>query len=246
MHLNDKVQIKDGAIFISDAHENSNRDGFLKFLKAIDSGEIAATQLFLMGDMFDFLSFYATNTVQIYAEHIALINKIALKIEVIYIEGNHDFNLINLFKNVKIFPIELQPLRCETPFGNSVQIAHGDNFLPFVSRYTLLFLRLKWFLKFMNFLDILCGYKISNAILSSQINKKLDYKIPNFKDYISTKMQHYNAKFIIEGHYHQGEIFDIKDKIYINLPLFAYDQSYFIVKYQDEKLKFARKSLKGH
>ncbi|MBE2984142.1 UDP-2,3-diacylglucosamine diphosphatase [Campylobacter sp. RM9344] len=238
--------IKNGAIFISDAHENVNRDDFLRFLQSFDRGEISAPQLFLMGDMFDFLAAHAKNTVKFYEKHIELINKIALKTEVIYIEGNHDFVLSSLFKNVKVFPISAQPVNFKTELAQSVQIAHGDNFLPFVSKYALLFLRLEWFLMFMNFIDILCGFKISNWILNRLTVKKLDYKISNFKAFISPKMRHYSADIVIEGHYHQGEIFDIGDKIYVNLPAFACDQSYFIVEYRDEKINFARKSLKGH
>ncbi|MCD8212614.1 MAG: hypothetical protein LUC34_00900 [Campylobacter sp.] len=60
------------------------------------------------------------------------------------------------------------------------------------------------------------------------------------------KMQHYNANIVIEGHYHQGRILNINDKFYINLPAFACNQSYFIVEYENEKIQFAQRSLKGH
>lgn len=243
------LEIKNGAVFVADAHVNENRTEFLSFLELINSGKIAATQLFLMGDIFDFLTGYGDYTAKFYAKYIDLIEQIALKIDVFYIEGNHDFRLKNLFKNVKIYEISKQPVSffiTENNEKKSVQIAHGDNFLPFFSKYALLFLRLKWFLRFMNFLDILLNFKISKSILKALTKKKLDYKIKNFKGFISPKMRHYNANFVIEGHYHQGEIFNINEKFYINLPTFACEQSFFIVKCQNHKIEFMQKNLKGH
>jgi len=187
--------IKDGAIFIGDAHENVNRDGFLKFLHAIDNGKIPEPpQIFLLGDMFDFLTGEGEYTREFYAEHLGLINKISEKIEIFYFEGNHDFRLLNLFnkreicdgrdmqgrKGVKIYDICAQPANFQTTSGEHVQIAHGDIFLPFIDKYALRFLRLRWFLKFMNALDKILDFKISKAILDKLTKKNLHYKIPNF------------------------------------------------------------------
>jgi metallophosphoesterase len=254
--------IKDGAIFIGDAHENVNRDGFLKFLHAIDSGKIPEPpQIFLLGDMFDFLSGESEYTINFYAEHLRLINKISEKIEIFYFEGNHDFRLSNLFnktrdfwdghevqsyKNVKIYDISAQPANFKTINEERVQIAHGDIFLPFIDKYALRFLRVKWFLKFMNALDKFLHFKISKAILARLTKKNLDYKIPNFEELMSRHLRGYNANIIIEGHYHQGRQFSIYDRFYINLPCFACEQSYFVVEYAQQKLNLLKMSLKGH
>ncbi|MCR4941408.1 MAG: UDP-2,3-diacylglucosamine diphosphatase [Campylobacter sp.] len=240
------MQILPGAIFISDAHENTNRADFLNFLKAVNSGLIQTPQLFLMGDMFDFLTGYGKYTSEFFAEHIELINQIANKTQVIYVEGNHDFRLKNLFTNVLVFEIQKQPALFQTINGESVSIAHGDIFLPFISKYALRFLRVKFFLKFMNFIDILLNFKISKGILSFLTRKKIDYKIPEFKDKISPKMRHYSTDIVIEGHYHQGVIFDIENRLYVNIPLFACDQSFFVVKYPNQKLQFEQIHMKGH
>jgi len=254
--------IKDGAIFIGDAHENVNRDGFLKFLHAIDSGKIPEPpQIFLLGDMFDFLSGEIEFTINFYTEHLRLINKISEKIEIFYFEGNHDFRLSNLFnktrdfwdghevqsyKNVKIYDISAQPANFKTINEEHVQIAHGDIFLPFVDKYALRFLRVKWFLKFMNALDKFLHFKISKSILARLTKKNLDYKIPNFEELMSRHLRGYNANIIIEGHYHQGRQFSIYDRFYINLPCFACEQSYFVVEYAQQKLNLLKMSLKGH
>ena len=248
--------IKDGAIFISDAHENANRDGFLKFLRAVESGEISAPQIFLIGDMFDFLCGEGEYTRNFYAEHLKLIDKISEKIDVFYFEGNHDFRLANLFKKtreifdgretIKIYDIRAQPANFKTIGGERAQIAHGDIFLPFIDKYALRFLRLRWFLKFMNALDKISDFKISKAILAKLTKKNLHYKISNFKELMSKHLQGFEADIVIEGHYHQGELFDIYDRFYINLPCFACEQSYFVVEYAQQKLNLLKMSLKGH
>ena len=254
--------IKEGAIFIADAHENVNRDGFLKFLRAVDSGEIKEPpQIFLLGDMFDFLTGEGEYTREFYSEHLNLINKISQKVEIFYFEGNHDFRLSNLFnktreiwderemlhyKSVRVYDIYDQPANFKTINEERVQIAHGDIFLPFVDKYTLRFLRLRWFLKFMNALDKFLNFKISKAILAKLTKKNLDYKTPNIKELMSKHLQGYEAGIVIEGHYHQGEQFNIYDKSYINLPCFACEQSYFVVEYAQQKLNLLKMSLKGH
>ncbi|QPH99860.1 UDP-2,3-diacylglucosamine diphosphatase [Campylobacter concisus] len=254
--------IKEGAIFIADAHENVNRNGFLKFLRAVDSGEIKEPpQIFLLGDMFDFLTGEGEYTIEFYTEHLRLINKISQKVEIFYFEGNHDFRLSNLFnktreiwdghemlryKSIRVYDIYDQPANFKTINEEHVQIAHGDIFLPFVDKYALRFLRVKWFLKFMNALDKFLNFKISKAILARLTKKNLDYKIPNFKELMGKHLQGYEANIVIEGHYHQGEQFNIYDKFYINLPYFACEQSYFVVEYAQQKLNLLKMSLKGH
>lgn len=234
-------EIKNGAIFISDAHINENRNELYGLLNLINEGEIKTSQLFLMGDIFDFVTGYTEYSFKFYQDYINLIESIAAKIEVFYIEGNHDFRLKRLFKNVKVYEISEQPVKFKAN-KRCVNIAHGDNFLPFVSKYALLFLRIKWFLIFMNFIDRLLNFRISKRILNYLKFKKLDYKIPNFKAFITPKMSHYNADIVIEGHYHQGCVFDIDKILYVNLPAFACDQRYFIVEYSNDNIKFVEKN----
>ena len=181
--------------------------------------------------------------------------------EIFYFEGNHDFRLSNLFdktrdfwdkgerlsfEGVKVYDICAQPVKFRTIGGEHVQIAHGDIFLPFIDKYALRFLRLRWFLKFMNALDKILDFKISKAILAKLTKKNLHYKISNFKELMSKHLQGFDASIVIEGHYHQGELFDIYDRFYINLPCFACEQSYFVVEYAQQKLNLLKMSLKGH
>ena len=241
------IVIKEGAIFIADSHENENRKNFLRFLYALKSGEIKTPQLFLMGDMFDFLAAQCEFFVKFYERYVRAIDELGEKMEIYYFEGNHDFNLAPLFKNVKTYPIGAQPVKFASKCQKCVFIAHGDIFLPLVSKYALRFLRVKIFLKTMNFFDKFLNFRLSKRILNKLKRKILDYKIPNFKELAEAKVYRYNgickADIVIEGHYHQGDIFELGSQKYVNVPSFACEQSYFIVEYVPN-IKFARKSVK--
>ena len=245
--MSEQIVIKNGAIFIADSHENENRENFWHFLCALKSGEIKTPQLFLMGDMFDFLAGECEFFVKFYERYVRTIDELGEEMEIYYFEGNHDFNLAPLFKNVKTYPIGAQPVKFASECGQSVLIAHGDIFLPFVAKYALRFLRVKIFLKTMNFFDKFLNFRLSKRILNKLKQKILDYKIPNFKNLVEAKMRRYNAFYeadiIIEGHYHQGEQYTIGKQKYINVPSFACEQSYFVVEY-GQNIKFARKSVK--
>ena len=245
--MSEQIVIKNGAIFIADSHENENRESFWHFLCALKSSEIKTPQLFLMGDMFDFLAGECEFFVKFYERYVRAIDELGEKMEIYYFEGNHDFNLAPLFKNVKTYPIGAQPVKFASECGQSVLIAHGDIFLPFVAKYALRFLRVKIFLKTMNFFDKFLNFRLSKRILNKLKRKILDYKIPNFKNLAEAKMRRYNAFYeadvVIEGHYHQGKQYTIGKQKYINIPSFACEQSYFVVEY-GQNIKFARKSVK--
>jgi UDP-2,3-diacylglucosamine hydrolase len=104
------IEIKEGAIFLSDTHTNSSRPQFLKFLIKLEKKEIVTSQLFLLGDMFDFLASEVSYTKEFYKREIELLNKLSKTVEIFYIEGNHDFNLEKIFPHIKVFPLSKQPV----------------------------------------------------------------------------------------------------------------------------------------
>ena len=130
----EQIVVKSGAIFIADSHENENRENFWHFLCALKNGELKTPQLFLMGDMFDFLASECEFFVKFYERYIHAIDELGEEMEIYYFEGNHDFNLARLFKNVKAYPIGAQPVKFTSECGHCVLSAHGDIFLPFVSK----------------------------------------------------------------------------------------------------------------
>ncbi|AJD02409.1 UDP-2,3-diacylglucosamine hydrolase [Campylobacter lari] len=238
-----KITIKENAIFIADAHENENRRGFWEFLQALKDEKIQTPQLFLMGDIFDLLIYEVKATHDFAKAYIDLLEELADKIEVIYLEGNHDFNLAKFFKKVKVFSIKQQPLLCEFQDKTLVKLAHGDIFLKPFLQFCLKSLRNHYLLLFLNFLNIISKEKITQKILKNQNKKQLIRKIPHFSTLVKERLKYYNIGFVIEGHYHQDVFLKNKDIKYLNLATFAYKESFFIVKYESE-IRFHKIELK--
>jgi len=202
--------LKKGAILIADAHYPNHNKSLLDILDGLNCGKIRTPQLILMGDIFDLLvggSKYLQNR---FEKEINLIDEVAKKIEVIYIEGNHDFNLKPLFKNVKIFPIEQQPVIFDAG-EKIVALSHGDRFEMSLSYkiYTKL-------IRNPTVLKLLPEFIAKNKLASMQ-SKKICKKIENFKTLAKNITKNYKADIIIEGHYHQGIVVDN----YISLPSLA-------------------------
>ncbi|WP_291951173.1 metallophosphoesterase [Campylobacter sp.] len=239
------IHIKENAIFIADAHENESRKGFWKFLQALKNKEIQTKQLFLMGDIFDLLVYEIRSTHNFAKPYIRLLEELASDIEIIYLEGNHDFNLKKFFIKVKVYDIKKQPILCQFEDINQtrVKLAHGDIFLKPFLQFCLKNLRNHYLLCFLNFLNFICKEKITRKILNSQNEKDLVRKIFNFEFIIKDRIKKYQIDFIIEGHYHQGVFLKLDNIKYLNLTTFAYKESFFIVKYEGE-IRFHKIELK--
>jgi len=225
--------IQDNAIFVADAHYNHKRTQLQKILTMLQNGTLSSKQLFLMGDIFDFLSAEIEYFKFINYKIIALINDLSLTHEVIYLEGNHDYNLRKLFPKVNVIPRENQPLYIDQ--GNKkIALAHGDIFTPTSYNLFATILRNHYVMKFINFIDI--NDSLSKYVEQKLINKKICHKQNNFLGFVHNRIKNYNSlhttDLIIEGHYHQGHI---SDK-YINIPSLACDNRYMI--YQNNQFSF--------
>ncbi|EEC4842562.1 UDP-2,3-diacylglucosamine diphosphatase [Campylobacter lari] len=238
-----KITIKENAIFIADAHENENRRGFWDFLQALKDKKIQTPQLFLMGDIFDLLIYEVKATHGFTKAYIDLLEELADEIEIIYLEGNHDFNLAKFFKKVKVFSIKQQPLLCKFQDKTLVKLAHGDIFLKPFLQFCLKSLRNHYLLFFLNFLNVISKEKITQKILKNQNKKQLIRKIPHFSALAKERLKHYNIGFVIEGHYHQDVFLEYENIKYLNLATFAYKESFFVVKYEPE-IRFHKIELK--
>ncbi|EAJ1254411.1 UDP-2,3-diacylglucosamine diphosphatase [Campylobacter lari] len=238
-----KIIIKENAIFIADAHENENRRGFWDFLQALKDKKIQTPQLFLMGDIFDLLIYEVKATHDFAKAYIDLLEELSHEIEIIYLEGNHDFNLAKFFKKVKVFSIKQQPLICEFQNKTLVKLAHGDIFLKPFLQFCLKSLRNHYLLRFLNFINTISNKKITQKILKNQNKKQLIRKIPHFATLVKERLKRYNIGFVIEGHYHQDVFLEYENIKYLNLATFAYKESFFVVKYEPE-IRFHKIELK--
>ena len=241
--MSPKLIIKEGAFFIADAHDSSERTFFFDFLVHVKQNP--PPQLFLMGDMFDLLVGHVTYGVHKYQHYIDLIEEIGKQCEVYYFEGNHDFDLTNLFQHVKVIPIEEQPLMCQLPSGKSCLLLHGDKYGSLLHRCYTKMIRNKGVLTVLNVLDKLSHGAISKKIQNDQCKKMLCKKIENFATQMQRKLVLYpKVEVIAEGHYHQNIEFMASGVHYINFSSFACNQSYFSVQFSPET-EFAQKQLRG-
>lgn len=201
-----------------------------------------------MGDIFDLLIGEISATHNFAKPYIELLEELTDKMEIIYLEGNHDFNLAPFFSKVKIFNLEKQALILHTSKDKKCEfyLAHGDIFLNPFLEFVLRLLRNHYLLCFLNVLNFIGFNVISKSILKQQKQKNLFKKIKNFELLARKRYEKFkaNGAWVIEGHYHQNLLLNEKNTKYFNLASFAYERSFFIVELEP-KIKFIEYKLRG-
>ncbi len=228
--MSHNLELREGAFILCDAHYSQQRPLFLNLLKAIHTKKLLPTQLILVGDIFDTLFGGVPYTHERNREAIEMICKISLRLEVIYLEGNHDFNLCKIFPDVKVFGIKNQPLLLKYK-SKRVLMAHGDidNTL-FYKIYTSV-VRASPVVYFLNILDLISRHFIIKS-LDEYLSRKDDCReFLSFEEFIKERLSdRYSCDYFIEGHFHQNKTIEYRNFRYINLGAFACNQRYFIVK----------------
>ena len=208
--------LKNGAIFIADAHYKKEDERLYYLLLELNSSP--PSQLFLVGDIFHLLLDFPY-LIEYNKKVIDLINEISKKTEVYYFEGNHDFCLDRIFYDSVILIKELRK--------NGICINHGDLYLD--DKFYLFYSKIIRKKKFMNFVNIISFNFINNWLFKLILSKKI--RCDKMKEFIKLAKMKINlykeCKVIIEGHYHQNERY----KHYINLPSLFCQNSY--LKYQN-------------
>jgi len=215
--------IQEGAIFIADSHYPHHGDEFLELLQKIDRGEIETKQLFLMGDNFDLLFGYNSYIKTFSEDAISLLQKLSKKLEIHYLEGNHDFLLLELFPDIKVYLREEQPVIFSL-HSQQVALSHGDRYATgflynlyskiLRNRYTILFLR--------PFEKFIIDYRMRKL---SQ--KSICHHFDSFEKRVGEIVKHYpKVDMIIEGHFHQARFVEN----YCSLPSLACQQSVGVIR----------------
>jgi UDP-2,3-diacylglucosamine hydrolase len=240
-------EIKEGAVFISDAHFNAkNGEVFLtQLLQKIATNELQTPQLFLLGDIFDALFGGVPHTKVGNEETIELIEEIAKTKEVFYLEGNHDFQLQKFFsKNVNIYPLRQHPVEF-TCKDQSVWLAHGDFDAPFGYMAYTKFIRNPVALFFLNIYDSLTNHSILRFV-DKHMSKKEQCKTFDWFEEFSKKRlsKGFTCKVYIDGHFHQNVTYKLENIKYINLGAFACNQRFFVVKFKQNEIILEEKTLR--
>jgi UDP-2,3-diacylglucosamine hydrolase len=225
------LKLLEGALFISDAHYSYKHKELLDFLKAVRSQEISTPQLIFMGDIFDLLFGGIPYTAERNREAVDIINTLSDNIEIVYLEGNHDFNLASIFPGVKIFTIDEQPLTAEYR-GQVVALAHGDFDGPLGYRLYTAIIRNRLVLRFLSILDTMGKNFIIKALDKKLARKDDCQEMYTFEKFIIkhlAKQDISRFELFIEGHHHQNCSFAIGKCHYVNLPAFACGSGYMVL-----------------
>ena len=208
------ITIKEQALFIADSHYPHHGDAFLELLKKLESGVLKTPQLFLMGDNFDLL-FGHNDYIQTFSkEAIALLKTLSQKLDIYYLEGNHDFCLKDVFPDIHVYSREEQPVMFHLG-EKKVAISHGDKYATGWG-YDLYckILRNKKTLTFLK--------PFEKAIIDHRMNKlskkHICFTFHGFEKRVEKILENYTeADLVIEGHYHQCKTLGK----YISLPSLA-------------------------
>jgi len=229
--------LHEGAILVADSHCASWRTPFIDFLGALERGDIQTTQLVLMGDNFDLLFGPVAQTLRDNRDSIELLNRLSQKIEIIYLEGNHDFRLTPLFPKIYVVGRSQQPLIL-TYQEERIALLHGDLKVPFgYSLYTSL-IRNRPILFCLNIINAVFKGIIINTLSKQMQRKNHCQKIQNFE---AIAARHATAPWedqcdlVIEGHFHQNRTYTVGRLKYINLGAFACNERYYVVKSSQDR-----------
>lgn len=228
--MSHNLVLKEGAFVVTDAHYSSSRNEFLEFLKAIETKKLLPTQLVFLGDMFDALFGGIPHTYEKNQEAIDIINRLSKEIEILYFEGNHDYNLKKIFPHAIVFPIFAQPVACQ--YNNKkIYLSHGDFDAPFGYQIYTFLIRNPFVLFILRYIDKWTNHSILKFV-DRHLNKKDDCKeLSWFDDLIDRRITNkYKGDWFLEGHFHQNKTIKLPHIRYINLGAFACNQRYFIVK----------------
>ncbi len=217
------IKLLEGAIFISDAHYSFKHPELLAFLKALRTQKIQTPQLILMGDVFDLLFGGISATVVRNQEAVDLINTLSDNIEILYLEGNHDFNLASIFPGVTAFSIKQQPIECVYK-SKKIALAHGDFNAPLGYRTYTALIRNPFILKTLGFVNRI-GKDFILKGLDAKLERKDDcHEMFTFEKYVGKHLEGVpltSYSMFIEGHHHQDKSWSLEGCQYVNLPAFA-------------------------
>lgn len=233
--MSHKIEIKKGAFVISDAHFSPSRPELFFLIEEIYFEKLQPSQIILMGDIFDALFGSIEYTYKNNQKMINMLNEISQEIEIIYLEGNHDFNLKKVFPQIKTFSIQKQPVECNYE-DKKIYLAHGDFEGPLGYRLYTSIVRNALVLPLLKVIDNLSKHSILNYVYKHLAKKEDCNEFTGFRIFISRRIvNNYNCDYFIEGHYHQNKQIKFKNFIYMNLAAFACNQRYFIVKSLKDK-----------
>lgn len=241
LNLPNLLTINNDAVFIADSHTQDGRYSLISTLQKLSN----ISQIFLLGDISNLLIGNLKSSIKANQYLLETLESLSNKTQIIYFEGNHDFQLTD-FHLTSILPRVLKIPRCNQPlfcrFGDKfVLLAHGDLFLDKKYEIYITMLTSKLAAKVFGVLDSLsCGriYSLIDKNVRDKdirfptntafIDTLIERRISSYQHYIQTHNLHIDMiDMIIEGHFHLGKIIKRDNLTYIALPAFHHNQNVF-------------------
>ncbi len=210
--------------FISDAHLGLTRDKtekerekhLLSFLKYVEK---TATDLFIVGDLFDFwFEYHYVIPRKYFSVLVALKQLTENGVKVGYLTGNHDFWVDSFFEEELNIQVYRNPLDI-TINGKRLFISHGDGLVKKDTGYRILkkILRYPLNVKLYRLLHPDLGFGLANFFS----NLSRNYRKPKDRDseYIQYARERFAEGFdgVILAHTHRAQELHEDNKTYINI-----------------------------
>lgn len=222
-------------IFISDAHFGISLSGYedreKRFLNFIESEGERLSELYILGDLFDFWIEYKHTIRADYFEVLnSLKNLIKKGITIHYLAGNHDFALGSFLKNIgiKIYSSFL----ITSIQSKKVYLFHGDGIPEGDFGYRILkkLLRNQLCQKIYKLLHPAIGIPLGSFISGSSrkyLNKPLSERIKEeYRQNAKLMLKKYNCDIVIYAHTHHPEYMVYPEGIYCNIGSWLKHYSY--------------------
>ena len=226
-------EINSDALILSDSHSQYNRMELIKVLQNLNP---IPSQIILLGDILNLLIGSIKSSIKQNQDALQVLEELSKKTKILYLEGNHDFNLSPILKNAMKIQRGVQPIICRFKC-KYLLLAHGDIFLSKKYEIYAKVLRSYLLTLMLKIIDFLSFGRVYNYIAKKVQNKTI--KIPNKSqiDSVIQKriiayekyMQKKNIKvdYVIEGHFHMKKRKKTKDFLYIAMPPYLYDKKIY-------------------
>lgn len=237
------LNLKEGAIFIADAHYPRNKKELLALFDFLILSP--PPQCFLLGDIFEFACPKLPYSLAYNEELIVKIKALSLETELFYLEGNHDYLLKELFLNAKVYSMQEQPLIVAYHNGKAA-IFHGDKHGDFLYALYSKLIRSPFVISILRVVTLDINGRFIKSLYKKLLVKNICGEFAGFAERKKTALKKYDshgANLIIEGHSHQRVSLDVNGLKYEALEAFACTKSFFKVKFEHNDIRFVKMSL---
>lgn len=240
--------MKTPVYFISDIHlklelDSKERIRRQKLFRLLDYIIETGGTCFFVGDLFDFYFEYPDLVPKVFNDFYAKALFMKSKnIELHFLAGNHDYWVGDFIKNDIMDKVYLDDLEI-TINNKRIFITHGDGLLSWDHGYRLLkkIIRSKIFTRLFQWLHPTISFKIANFISRSGShnthNEDFNKDVRNELQAKAEKKFENGFDFMISGHYHLGELFDLKNGKLAVLGDWFFRPSYAIFDGDDLKIR---------